>query len=163
EMESILLGQIASAESEIVEITGEQFSLAAPDPSDRLFRGANGYLETPYFAEVPESVTELVDRTATGGTAIEERRWWPVTEPDGNRAGKMLEGPFETGFWYRVSARWGWLAVPYQVKQAARMSAARLFERQAAVLGVVAGEVPIYVMHQDPDVRRLLSPFTPLV
>lgn len=78
--------------------------------------------------------------------------------------------PNEDGYWpmwrgqatVRVTARWGWPAVPEAVTQAALMQSSRLFARLDSPLGVAgfgdlgAMRVSRYV---DPDVEALLQPY----
>lgn len=62
----------------------------------------------------------------------------------------------------RVTARWGWSAVPSPVTQAAVLQAARLFKRSDSPLGVAGfgdmGAVRVS-RYLDPDVELLLAPY----
>lgn len=73
-----------------------------------------------------------------------------------------------TGLWptdpftrVRVTAKWGWPAVPPRVKAATLLQAARLFERRNSPQGVVgtAEWGQIRVTRMDPDVFSLVSQF----
>lgn len=70
---------------------------------------------------------------------------------------------WETGDTYRVrvTAKWGWPAVPPAVKQATLMWAQKLFRRKDSSEGVagVNDWGPIRVVANDPDMARLLAPF----
>lgn len=61
----------------------------------------------------------------------------------------------------RVTARWGWPALPVQIEMATRMMAARLYRRKDSPQGVI--NVPEFggmrVSRFDPDVRALLGPY----
>lgn len=61
----------------------------------------------------------------------------------------------------RVTANWGWPAIPNEVTQAAQIQAARLYRRKDSPEGV-AGSAEwglIRVPSLDPDVRALIAPF----
>lgn len=62
----------------------------------------------------------------------------------------------------RVTARWGWAAVPSQITQATILQAARLFKRADSPLGVAGfgdmGAVRVS-RYLDPDVELLVAPF----
>jgi len=63
--------------------------------------------------------------------------------------------------WVRVTARWGWPAVPAQVAEATLRTAARAYRRKDSPDGV-AGSSDwglIRVPNLDPDVRQMLSIF----
>ena len=62
----------------------------------------------------------------------------------------------------KVTARWGWAAVPKQVEQACLILARRLWDRRQTVQGVLGfGEAgfAVRLARTDPDVARLISPF----
>lgn len=61
----------------------------------------------------------------------------------------------------RVTAQWGWPALPAQVVQACLIQAARLFRRKDSPEGVTASSEwgPIRVTRVDPDVQALLQHF----
>ena len=61
----------------------------------------------------------------------------------------------------RVTAKWGWNAVPDDVFQAALIQSARLFSRRYSTQGLVGqGEFVFRVSNQlDPDVQQLLHPY----
>lgn len=61
----------------------------------------------------------------------------------------------------RITARWGWPAIPDDVEQATLLYAARLFRRKDSPEGV-AGSTEwgaVRVSTRDPDVEQLLSPY----
>lgn len=63
----------------------------------------------------------------------------------------------------RVTARWGWAAVPPEVVQATLMQSARMFSRKFSVNGVVgAGDFAFRVstLRLDPDVAALVAPLS---
>jgi hypothetical protein len=61
----------------------------------------------------------------------------------------------------RVTAKWGWPALPPAIELATRMMAARLYRRKDSPQGVIASPEfgGIRVSRFDPDVRQLLAPF----
>lgn len=61
----------------------------------------------------------------------------------------------------RVTAKWGWPAVPNKVKQATLLEAMRLYKRKESPEGVlgVAEWGPLRVSRVDPDVEKLLFDF----
>ena len=61
----------------------------------------------------------------------------------------------------RVTARWGWPAVPDEIAQATKLQAGRLFKRKDSPEGV-AGSADwgvVRVTRVDPDVMSLIQPF----
>ena len=78
--------------------------------------------------------------------------------------------PFEDGYWptfrgqatVRVSARYGWPAVPVAVREATIFQASRLFTRRDSPLGVAGfGDMGAMRVSRfvDPDVEMLLEPY----
>jgi len=60
----------------------------------------------------------------------------------------------------QVTALWGFLSVPHDVREACVLLAMRQFARYNAALGVMAfADMAITVRAVDPDVRDLLQPF----
>lgn len=61
----------------------------------------------------------------------------------------------------RVTARWGWPAVPPRVKEATLLQASRLFNRRKSSQGVIGNAEwgAIRVSRVDPDVARMLEKF----
>ncbi|MFC5187130.1 head-tail connector protein [Actinomadura harenae] len=94
---------------------------------------------------------ELGPDNADGGAYA----WWQL-EPIGTQ-----RLPVTGRRTVRVTARWGWSAVPDQVQEAAILRAVALFKRKEAVYGVADfGEFgPVRITRADPDVMDLLRPF----
>lgn len=87
----------------------------------------------------------------------------PYTSPDDGQPVTALVLP--SGVWserlVRVTAVWGWPAVPDDIAQACLIQAARLFRRKASPEGV-AGSADwgvIRVSRVDPDVEALIGPY----
>lgn len=61
----------------------------------------------------------------------------------------------------RVTAVWGWPAVPTDVREACVIMTLRIFQRANAALGVAGfGDMgPVMVRSVDPDVREMLMPY----
>ena len=64
----------------------------------------------------------------------------------------------------RVTARWGWPAVPDQVVEAAKLLAVRLYRRKDSPQGVLGSSEwgVTRVSAVDPDVEALICPFVVL-
>lgn len=84
-------------------------------------------------------------------------------------AGPVTSLLWERGVWrrrtlgrVRVTARWGWPAVPAEVGEAALIQTVRLYKRKDSpegVLGTAEWGGPVRMSRVDPDVRELLTPF----
>jgi hypothetical protein len=63
----------------------------------------------------------------------------------------------------KLTASFGWSAVPLPVNQACVMIAQRLHKRNATILGQAAatavGTISLTIPKLDPDVQMLLKPF----
>lgn len=65
----------------------------------------------------------------------------------------------------RITAKWGWSAVPADVKQACYLQASRAFKRKDSPFGVAGsndqlGEIRMLAARLDPDVMVLLDPYS---
>jgi hypothetical protein len=121
----------------------------------------------------------LVDDIATTDGLIVESgtaspaSWTAITDyetqPDNALAeGEPITGLLRLAWWFggyglriRVTATWGWPAVPDNVVQAALIQAGRLFRRKDSPEGVLgsADWGAIRVSRLDPDVQALLADF----
>lgn len=65
----------------------------------------------------------------------------------------------------RVTAKWGWPAVPDPIKFACLLQAARLFRRKDAIEGVVGNSDfgPVRVSRYDPDYDNAIAPYVKVV
>lgn len=87
---------------------------------------------------------------------------WPYNELQMARTATpwptWMSNPF--GPLVQVTARWGWAAIPAEVKQATLIKASRVFARRYSINGVIGtGDFVFRVSNQDdPDVISLLSP-----
>jgi hypothetical protein len=113
------------------------------------------------------SVDGLVVEAGSGST------WTPVTGYDTGPDNALVRGePITTltkpagGYWVgprvRITARWGWPAVPDDVRQAALLLANRLYGRKDSPGGVVGSAEwgAVRVSRLDPDVEILIGPYT---
>jgi hypothetical protein len=121
----------------------------------------------------------LVDDIAdTTGLVVESgtpqgNSWTPITDyethPDNALAkGEPITGLLRLAWWFggyglrlRVTATWGWPAVPENVVQATLIQAARFYRRKDSPEGVLgsADWGAIRVSRLDPDVQALLADF----
>lgn len=135
------------------------------DPADRIVadRGRRTLLVDDIGSETGLVIeTGVTTWTAVTGT-VEYR---PENAIVRGRAITSLMTP--TGLWptdpftrVRVTARWGWPAVPARVKAATLLQASRIFERRNSPQGVVgtADWGQINVRRSDPDYMGLISQF----
>lgn len=64
----------------------------------------------------------------------------------------------------RVTARFGWSAIPDDVNEAAILKAVSLFRRKDAPFGVAGfGDFGAVRIRRDPDVEALLAPYVPVL
>lgn len=81
---------------------------------------------------------------------------WPATAL--RRAIGIIQDPY---ILLRVTARWGWPAVPDEVNLAAEIQAARLYRRKDSPEGVLGNAEwgAVRVSRIDPDVQAMLDPY----
>jgi hypothetical protein len=168
--DTLISRALTSASREIDRKTSRRFWLDASasarvyNPFERVVRDDRGEL---LLTDDIGSLTGLVVEVGMTGswTALTEYE----THPDNALAkGEPVTGILlPTGHWgsdrtrVRVTARWGWPAVPDDIEQAARMLAARLYRRKDSPEGV-AGSAEwglVRVPRLDPDVAALIEPF----
>lgn len=118
--------------------------LVATDPAGAGTFGTSWTLDTD-FELGPENAD------ADGGAFA----WWELM------AVGSLWFPLARRRSLRVTAQWGWSAVPDQVMEATILRAVAIFKRKDAVYGVADfGEFgPVRITRADPDVMDLLRPF----
>lgn len=163
-----LLNQaLASASRQVDAHTGRRFyadssaSARTWPTRGRTVRRADGEL---LLVDDVSSLTGLVVEIGDGTT------WSAVTayftEPDNAlvRGEAITALRYDLGYWstcrrVRVTARWGWPAVPEPVVQATLIQAARLFRRKDSPEGVTGSAEwgLVRVSRVDPDVQALLA------
>ncbi|WP_163553041.1 phage gp6-like head-tail connector protein [Candidatus Frankia alpina] len=167
--DDLLSAAIAAASRSIDRMAGRRFWLG-DDPATRTInpRGrvrADGDGEHLLVADIGSAAGLVVE---VGSAAA---GWIDVTvdvelEPadaldEGRPVTALLRVGWTLGQRVRVTARWGWPAVPDEVAQAAQIQAARLFKRKDSPEGV-AGSAEwgaIRLGRVDPDVATLLAPY----
>ncbi|MFI6160389.1 hypothetical protein ACIA59_10615 [Micromonospora haikouensis] len=159
----LLLGKaLAAASRQIDRKTGRRFWLDAA-PTARVF-GAAGRLTTDGLLLVDDigSVDGLTVESSSGST------WSPVASPEFGPVNALGQGwPYTevSGPWHgtrlRVTARWGWPAVPEEIGMATLLLASRLYLRQDSPEGLVRSAEfgSARLSRWDPDVESLISPY----
>ena len=140
------------------EWCGDRFDQTVTE--ERLFRcGGSGGLLTDRFRSLPTAVS--TSATPSGDFSdLTSGQWWVNIPPFGDRPGRNLDGHFFLGQWYRVTADWGWPAVPPAIATAATLLAGRLYHRQATPLGLQDSDYgPAYISRYDADVQALIRPY----
>jgi hypothetical protein len=90
--------------------------------------------------------------------AVLQTRPYRTITAIGGKTFPLFYIPQEMGV--RVTATWGWAAIPDDVREACVLLSMRQFARYNAALGVMAfGDMAVSVRSVDPDVRDLLSPY----
>lgn len=81
--------------------------------------------------------------------------WWELVAVGAHRF------PLARRRTLRVTARWGWSAIPDPVMEATLLRAVQIFKRKEAVYGVAAFDDfgPVRITRQDSDVISLLIPY----
>ncbi len=166
--DDLLTQALNAASSSIDERCGRTFG-QDEEASARTFRTRGRTVRQDGYGEllvVDDIASAEGLEVATGGGDD----WTAITEYETEPENALVKGRPVTGliraFWstcaqVRVTAVWGWPAVPEQVTQAALIQAARLYRRKDSPEGV-AGSAEwglIRVPSLDPDVRALVEPF----
>ena len=165
-----LNSSLAAASRGIDRATGRRFWLDADpvqrtyNPRGRIVRESDGDL---FLVDDIGNVAGLVVETGSGTS------WSAVTDyetgPENAIAdGKPITGLLRTlGTWgltttrLRVTARFGWPAVPDEVTEAALIQASRLYKRKDSPEGIIgSAEWGVRnLSRRDPDVWALIEPF----
>lgn len=160
------------ASRDIEQDTGRVFALDTStsqriyNPRNRVFYTSEGYkLLVDDIGDITGLVVEV--GTPLGG-------WSAITDYETSPDAAFVRGwpidallrPFAMWTYWplhriRVTAKWGWPAVPVQIKQATLIRAQRLYKRRDSPEGV-AGFNDLGVVRvgrYDPDYDRLVAPF----
>lgn len=169
--DTLLNRALTAASRAIDKQTGRRFWLDAVavarvyNPYKRIARDGRGEL---LLTDDIGTASGLVVEVGTTGS------WTALTSyetyPDNALADGLPLAGFllPTGVWgtsltrVRVTARWGWPAVPDDIEQATRLQAGRLYRRKDSPEGV-AGSADwglVRVPRLDPDVLALVEPYT---
>ena len=87
----------------------------------------------------------------------------PSTDPNAYAWWWLAEAPAASSTWawarrIRITARWGWSAIPSKVAEATLLRATGLWKRRDSPMGVGGGtDFGYYRIRQDPDVEALLA------
>lgn len=167
-----LTSALAAASRGIDKATGRRFWLDEA-PVQRVFRPAGrvAYRDDGDLLLVDDigDVTGLVVETGSGST------WMALTgyetQPDNALAdGRPVTGLLRRGSWgsgrsgttrVRVTARFGWPAVPDDITEAALIQATRLYKRKDSPEGIIgSAEWGVRnLSRRDPDVWALIEPY----
>lgn len=159
-----------AAEAAVEDHCGRVFTTDS-SATQRLFRALSKQL---VVVDDIHSTDGLVVETDDGGTGswtstsdyqleplngvVNGRSGWPYTFL---RATDLEEWPAHKEARVRVTAKWGWAAVPNPVKNAVRIMALRLWRRRMSPEGIAGFEDfgGVRVSRLDPDVQRILAPY----
>ncbi len=164
--DDLLTLAISSASRHVDQIAGRRFYLDGT-PAARVLNPRGSTLSDPDGERllVPDigSTSDLVVETGSasewtpyaGFDAESPGETWPVTA--------LIAPSWRLGARSRVriTARWGWPAVPAEIVQATQIQAIRLFSRKDSPEGV-AGSADwgvIRLGRSDPDVAALIQPY----
>ncbi|MFD4786594.1 phage gp6-like head-tail connector protein [Streptomyces sp. NPDC058459] len=161
-----LTSALAAASRYIERATGRRFWLDAiavartVRTAGRVACRADGDLLL--VEDIGDTAGMTVDAGAPGSwTALHD---WE-TQPDNAQAdGRPVTGLLRAGLWpdrIRVTARWGWPAVPEDITEASLIQAQRLYKRKDSPEGIVgSAEWGVRnLSRRDPDVWALIEPF----
>jgi hypothetical protein len=170
--DSILVDKLAAASRAIDKNTGRRFYLDATatarviNPTRRMVRDEDGW--HLLIADIGDVDGLIVETGLTGA-------WTVITssiEAEPTDAIDQLEPitsllrinsywPSGAGRRVRVTARWGWPAIPDGVSEATKILAARLFKRKDSPEGVLGSSEwgVIRLSRTDPDVYELIKSY----
>lgn len=173
----LLRTAITSASEFIDGYCGREFTAAGTAVEDRLYV-PTGRLEVLAIDDAVQVTQVAIDDDLDESFSEVLRPIDFQVEPLNSRAGGLTFPvsqirPQEDGYWpvynltpgratVKVSARFGWPAIPDPVKNAAILQAARLFSRFNSPLGVAGvGDMGVVRVSRfaDPDVQLLLGPY----
>jgi hypothetical protein len=143
---------LAAAKASVDQVCGRTFSPPS-GTSARIYRAHRDMVWHDDSSSAPTLVEES-DDMVTWSSAV---GLW-LAEPDTPyRAVRRITGTWRR--YARVTAAWGWAAVPPQVQRATVLQAIRLFKRADSPEGVLATDFgSVRMARIDPDVLALLRP-----
>ncbi|MET7643044.1 phage gp6-like head-tail connector protein [Streptomyces sp. NPDC005426] len=165
-----LSGALGAASRGIDRACGRRFWLD-PEPVQRLYSPTGRVVRDPdgdrLLVDDIGALEGLVVETGSGAafTAVTGYETSPHNAiPDGQAVTGLL---LFNGSWgagsarVRVTARFGWPAVPAEVGEAALIQAARLYRRKSSPEGVTGGGEwgVVRLSRRDPDVWNLIEPY----
>lgn len=174
DVEDVRLNRARASASRSIDTTcGRRFWLD-PEPVQRTFRLQGRIVHEPdgelFLAPDIGSADALVVETGAAGAAMS---WAQVTgyelHPDNALAeGKPITGLLRSGGTWglstarlRLTAQFGWPAVPEDIHEAALILATRLFKRKDSPEGIIgSAEWGVRnLSRRDPDVWNLIEPY----
>ncbi|RSS51372.1 phage gp6-like head-tail connector protein [Streptomyces sp. WAC01280] len=169
--DTLLASALAAASRAIDKATGRRFWLDDV-PAQRVFnpRGRVASQDDGDLLLVDDigSITGLIVELGSGGS------YAPVTGYETSPDNALADGQAITGLlrvlgtWgtattrVRITARFGWPAVPDAITEAALIQAARLYRRKDSPEGVTGSAEwgVVRLSRRDPDVWNLIEPYT---
>lgn len=147
---------LAATDRAIDAYCGRTFAVASTDIEDATARIYAGNCGRCYIDDHTAVVS--VEVSANRVTWTEVDGWW--SGPDNADVSTFVESDTPFGRWVRVTALWGWPAVPAEVEPAALLKAARLWKRRDTPTGVEGfGDFVVRISRsEDADVAALLAP-----
>lgn len=170
-----LQDKLTAASQQIEEDCGRKFWLDSQatarvyDPRERIVRLPFDPAEKLLVDDIGDATGLTVEvGTSAGWTAITDYRTGPDNAIARGRPVTWLLRPLVPWVWgpvflqqIRVTAIWGWPAVPAAIKEACLLRAARLYRRKASPEGVAGfGDLGVVrVSRNDPDYESLIAPY----
>lgn len=162
-----LEGSIAAASKAIEDYCGQHFNQSATATEKVFTVSFPDVLEIPNLVTVSEIATDDGNRTYESVWAATDYDLYPYDAEDNSvpyteiRRSPLGNYSFPSSVkGIRVTAIWGWPAVPPTITEAAALTASRLWKRTESPLGLSSrGEFEFEIPKIDPDVRGLLAPY----
>ncbi len=165
--DDILIRVLGAASAWVDEYCGRRFSLD-DEASSRTFNLRGRTDSDQFLVDDIGSLDDLVvevGTTASGFTAVTD---YEVGPANALAQGKPIESLYLATGWpeyssntLRVTAKWGWPAVPAAVEMATLIQACRLYKRKDAAEGIInsAEWGAVRMSRIDPDASSLLAPY----
>lgn len=165
--DDIVTYAVNAAISFIDNYTGRTFDLAGSATSRIYVPDGEQLLLVDDIGSITGLVVESGDITGTSWTTVDTSTY-EIYPLNAITKGKPVTGLALLTNWaanpyarIRVTAKWGWPAVPDEIAQAALLQAARLFKRKDSPGGMYGSADFGFsrVSKADPDVVSLIAPF----
>jgi len=172
-----LAGAIAAASRAIDQATGRQFGQLAV-PEARIFPAELDCRVSRWFVRIDDLMVSptavATDPDADGGFTGDVGTGFtlgPVNAASQGRPWDRLDITSASSYYpgapdryVRVTALWGWSAVPPAISQATLLQAARVFKRRVSPFGIAgptADSAPTFrlLSRLDPDVEVMVRPY----
>jgi hypothetical protein len=156
---------ISAASAKVDGWCGREFNVASTATA-KVYSFANGssFLPVNDIATSSGLIVESSSDYSTWTVITADWHLGPLQPRTGHPYTELLPNYPGTCWWgtyARVTASYGWVAVPDGVKQATLLVAHKLYRRKSSPTGVegVSDFGPVRVSRTDPDVSALLSDF----